>query len=349
MNTAFYARMNNSNRGRIYALILIVFFLLLYTYASSAHEQVSNKEKTFAFIPGDGLKIDIDLGDVKIVTWQQNKIHVRMRKWVSAGSEKQLVQKMQNLQVEFVSGNHRLEIRQLNRNAKNFLSSILKKTGLKRKPSSRIDLSLQVPRKVALVIILANGNISISALHGNLEIAQKEGELNLDSLYADKIDLRLGNVHSRIENLQGYSSSMVNMGISAGKGILIIEKSNIGKLVTRLKEAEGYFIGNRTSGFDVQSKTGDIFVRPVGFKNCQFRIESEHGDIHFFMPEALPCSISMETGLGRIRTPYSWVIRKRGSTHYFRLKKTNPAGGKIDIVTDFGDIQIEKIWQGEPP
>lgn len=349
MNTVFYVRKDRYKWGRSYLFILIVFFLLCHAYASSAHEQVLNEEKTFALAPGDGLKIDIELGDIKIVTWEQNKIHVRMRKWVSAGSEKQAEKKMQNLQIEFVNSDHWLEIRQLNREGKNFLSNILKKTGIKKNPSSRIDLSLQVPREVALAIILANGAISISSLHGSLDIVQKEGELNLNSLFVDKIDLRLGNVCSRMKNLQGDSGPNVNMGVSADKGVLIIEKSSFGKLVARLQEAEGYFIGNRVSGFNVQSKTGDVFVRPVDFKNCRFKIESERGDIHFFLPEVLPCSISMETGLGRIRTPYSWTIRKRGSTHYFRSKKKNPARGKIDMVSDFGDIQIEKIWQDRSP
>ena len=58
--------------------------------------------------------------------------------------------------------------------------------------------------------------------------------------------------------------------------------------------------------------------------------------------ESPSCSITLETGLGMFKSSHSWNVKKRGSGYIYKFEKTNPANGKIELFTDFGDIYIEK-------
>ena len=46
-----------------------------------------------------------------------------------------------------------------------------------------------------------------------------------------------------------------------------------------------------------------------------------------------------------IESEHPWNIKKDGSGYEFHLEKTDPNNGKMEITTDFGDINIEKNWE----
>ena len=190
------------------SLTLISFCLLLFLFSSSdAYELVKTEQKTFNLRSGSTLQMTVDIGNIKLIIWDEEKVFVQIRKWVDASSESQAEKKMQKLEVDFIEENNLLVISQLNRQDKSFFSNVLKKTGLKKKSSSRIDFVLKVPSRLTVIIDHTKGKIEIDSLLGTIEIKQDEGELFLNELSLDKLDLHLGSVQTKIQKLKGQNNS----------------------------------------------------------------------------------------------------------------------------------------------
>jgi len=312
------------------------------TFSGFAHELVRPEKKTFDLKSGSELRLILDFGDITISTWDKNQVYIEIKKWVEADNLKKAEKKIEELQVEFVHRNDFLEIRELKRTDKGYFSKILKKTGLKKSSSSRIDFLLKVPKHLDIFIDQNTGKIKIDTLHGNLNIEQKKGSLNLNYLSLDKVDLRLRKTQAKIQNLKGNTIPGANIAISAKEGNLIFQDNMIGKLVFDLDDSDCYLTRNRIVDCDIETKNGDVFLHPLDLNESNYKITSERGDMNLLITASPLCSIKLETGLGLMRSEHPWNIKKRGSGRYYEFKKSNPNRGKLEIITDLGDIYIEK-------
>ncbi len=330
----------------VFFVVILLSSLLIFGISTSfTQELVQTDEKTFDFKSGSTLLLTLDVGNVEISTWDQDKIHIRLRKWVDAGSRDKAQELMEKLQVEFIQQRDVFEIRQLKQGSGNPFSRLLKITGLKKSASSRIDFILRVPNRLKLQIIKNEGIVIVDSLTGSINLKQKTGELQLNSIFADKIDLDLDEVETKIVNLKGNISTKTNVAVSSNKGNLIFQDCRIGKLVARLKNSDCFLIGNSISNCDFESKTGDIFFRPVDYNQSFFNISTKKGDVFFLISESPLCQVFLETGLGMIKSEHPWDIIKSGSGFSVNLEKTDSNTGKIVIITDFGDIFIKKNWE----
>ena len=249
-----------SGLKRLFFLVFLFSSILIFRISASyTHELVKTEEKTFDLISGSSLEITVSVGNIEISTWNLDKIFVRFRKWTDAGSQHKAQKLMEKLQVEFIQQKDVFEIRQLKQGSGNPFSNLLKKAGLQKSSSSRIDFILRVPRRLKLKINLEAGKIIIDSLAGIFDLKQKKGELQLNSLMVDKIDLDLDDVHANIVNLKGEVSSKANVVVSIDKGNLIFQECLMGKMVVRLKDSNCFLAGNSITNCDIESKTGDVF------------------------------------------------------------------------------------------
>ena len=134
------------------------------------------------------------------------------------------------------------------------------------------------------------------------------------------------------------------MTVSAKKGDFILRDSLVGKMIARMKETNSYLVGDEISDCDIETDTGDIFIRPLNFKDSKFKTFSEKGDVYLLVSERFPCSLKLETGLGVIKSTHPWEIKKRGSGYFYKIKKTGTNIGNMEIVTELGDIFVENSW-----
>ena len=116
-----------------------------------------------------------------------------------------------------------------------------------------------------------------------------------------------------------------------------------------MKETNSYLVGDEISDCDFETDSGDLFIRPLNFKDDKFKSFSETGDVYLVVSNQFPCSLKLETGLGVIKSAHPWEIKKRGSGHYYKFDKSNSNKGKMEIITDFGDIFVENEWSKDKP
>lgn len=322
-----------------------LFFLAigLISTSLSAYELVKTEHRTFSIPLEATLRIIVDVGNVEISGWGKNTVRVQMRKWVNANTRKKAEKKMANLEVEFVQKENSLEIRELNRQENNFLANVLRKTGLKKDSSHRIDFVLTVPSRLSFEIEHGRGKIFLKGIHGNLSVKQREGKFRLSSAALDKVDLRFGRVRARISHLTGDRSPNANVAVSTQKGEFILLDSAIAKFVARNKESDNYLVANRISNCDIESEEGDIFLRPIEEERSHYKVFSVRGDVYLLIGGDPRCSVSLETGLGLIKSVHPWRIRKRGSGYYYF--SPDSSSGSMSIITDLGDIMVEAVWQ----
>ncbi len=328
-------------------VIILAIFLFLWTECRQAlgYELVQTENKDFSLHSGASLSLIVISGNIEVHSWGKEEVHLSMRKWVVADSRQQAEAEMMDLKVEYSQKEDFLEIQQLNREENSYLANLLRKTGLKKEITARIDFALFVPTRIQLRINQYKGKTSVDSLTGNVSVNQKNGVLELNFLSADILDLMLGDVQANLHDLRGETGVAATMTATLNQGNFILQDSQLGKLMVRAEEADCYLVNNRITNSDLENKEGDIFLNPIALQDSRYQTKTEKGDIFLILSAEPACSLFLETNFGMIQTLYDWQIEKNASGCFFDHQSGNPHSGRMEVTTDFGDIYIQKNWQ----
>jgi DUF4097 and DUF4098 domain-containing protein YvlB len=209
----------------------------------------------------------------------------------------------------------------------------------------RFNLDLQLPRSVALAISTRNGNVSVSGMKGNVELASDHGDINADQISGDAA-LRLHNGKLVARNVTG------NVSVEGGRDSTIadvggtvtmtgsfpgeVELSHISKRVhfmtsrTDLEFAK--LDGDLTMEMDSMRASGVQGPLRMTTKSKTIRLEDLSGDAHIENTNST-VELRPKLPLGNLD-----ITNNRGEID---LTLPANAGFQLDAESKGGDIESD--------
>jgi len=328
----------------LWAIFLAPALLLLLNSVVSGYELTQEQGREISFRAGQLLSVWLQSGEVRVHRLSRGKPHVRIKKWVEAATQKRAEERLAQLTLDFSVTDSGLDIRQMDRSTRLPLGGLLRSAGLVRPGASKIILELFLPRRASLRVVQKAGLVRIDSLQGNVEVRLERGKLRLRHQMADKVDLRLGAVDARLLNVYGPPDGELYVAAEQKRGRLVLRNCRIYRLVVRSNDGDVFLVGNRLVQGDIQTESGDIFLRPR-LRSTRFLLcQTKSGDFFVKLAPYPACRLVAETGLGRIFSPYAWKPVHRGGGETLRL--SNADRPEIRLISEIGDIFIQPLRRG---
>ncbi|MCH8125317.1 DUF4097 family beta strand repeat protein [candidate division KSB1 bacterium] len=324
---------------------IILFFLLPCFLFASDYEITETETHHFEISPNTLLELRLGSGNLNIATWGKPTIQILVRKWAKANNREKAESKLKELKIEFTLGNNKLFVHQLSRGSNNPFSSLLKFTGIKKTPSTKIDFELTVPKSIRLKIDKKDGSAIIEGIRGNITIEQKKGILEITNILAQNLELKLDEVQTKISNLNGQNGVDPHLSISIKQGEIVLDNSKLIRLVIKSKDADIYLVGNEIRSGEIETKSGDFFFNPNLKLKAKIRVRSDSGDMFLILPDFPESKIIAETALGVIRSAHQWEIKKSGGISILEYNGNKKNNEVCEFFSDIGDIFIQRKWQ----
>jgi DUF4097 and DUF4098 domain-containing protein YvlB len=195
-----------------------------------------------------------------------------------------------------------------------------------------IDLTLQLPRQVNLIVQTEHGDVRVEKLEGALRLNTKHGDLSLHHI--------TGAVET--STLRG------DICLEHFKGTHIVFDSRSGDLYLRDAEAErvrlhathGDISVERlsTQQLSIETVKGDIEVELLQPLTGEARLTAVSGDIELHLPDSNDCEVSLRTVAGDIECALSCREVQRERNSYRGI--CGEGRGSLSAETVSGDVSI---------
>jgi len=150
--------------------------------------------------------------------------------------------------------------------------------------NARADVSIMVPRDVALKFGVVNATALISGLHGNGTMSTVSGELVLDGIQGD---VQLNSVSGEIS-----------------------VRNHTGKVAAHTVSGDVTVTG-AVSAFSSDGVSGDVFLDLSGVPD-DVKVNTVSGAVNARLDEAAPCAYTISTVSGRLQLDASQITGVRG-------------------------------------
>lgn len=353
----------------IYTLITVCYLSLMVTevWAKNKMEDKKVIEKSFN-VPSDVL-LDLSnkYGDVKINTWNSNKINVRAEITVSAGSQELLDETMNRISIDFEQGSNYLEVKTLiaERQDQNWGWNWGNK---KNSYCYNVHYTIDMPMDGSVDIYNKYGDIDLDEINGGVDIELKYGDLETKDIN-NNLELDLGYGNADIGNIQNVDMNIKYSNIEVitcdqfeleskyssyeieSVEVLDIYDSKydkyrideIGKLESDNKYTS-FNIKRLNDELDIDCSYGNLRIAEVGNNFTVINIDCAYTPIEIDINERSGAKVKVENSYGSIDYPEAGS----GQLDYIKdgnektLNGTIGNGlGVITIYSKYGSIDIE--------
>ena len=133
-------------------------------------EHMERIEEQFSVEPGGTLKIDADLGGIRIETGDEHKVDVLVEKWIARYSEAKARRELEDVEVE------------LSQHANDVRIEVNKPGLFKRNKRVRVKMTVRVPISFNLALKTAGGDIEVADLQGNVKAGTAGGDIDIGTI-----------------------------------------------------------------------------------------------------------------------------------------------------------------------
>ncbi|MBU1098245.1 MAG: DUF4097 domain-containing protein [Bacteroidetes bacterium] len=269
-------------------------------------------EKYFKVVPGQQIKIETDMGDIKVFTWDKNEVYIKI-----TGNKKA----KDKIYFEFDQNETGVYV-----HAEKEGSSWFNWFG-----GIELKYEIKVPEQFNAYLNTSGGDISLFDLNGKAELKTSGGDVTALNCGGDML-LKTSGGDIKVENHQGN----IDMYTSGGdidtknvKGNLESQTSG-GDIKLDVKDGTVYA---STSG-------GDVTLRYSG-ENMGIKLKTSGGDIRMYVPGSFGGDADLKTTGGDIRVDLPNTKVQNVSKSKWQGELNN--GGKyIECRTSGGDITIKQ-------
>jgi hypothetical protein len=322
------------------------------------------------------LRVNDDLGAVRISTATDNKITVVVRKRVAGDDQKDAEKyNQQSKPVISVAGN----------------TMVLEAKAQAGNHAVQNDLDISIPRKMGVHIMARKGDVSVDGREGEVEIGDQHGEvsvenvtgnvkLNLDRSSA-KVEQVTGDVHidghlnevsltdvkgsvqldgefeesvklARISKNVSFKSSRTDMEFSRIDGELDLDDDDLHAdkitgpvhLTTRSKQIR---LEDVSGDVRLQDENGGIEVSMRSLGNVQ--IDSHNGDVQLSVPDKAGFRLDARAQDGEIQSDFSELKIENGDHEGTATGSVGNGSSHIVINNQHDGIEIRKASAAESP
>lgn len=327
-------------------------------------------EQTFS--PGNSLRVVSDRGAVTVLSWDQEKIKVSIRKKVYASSEGDARGVNENTRPTLSTAGN---VVTLNANTgaaggrrveTNFEVYLPKKAPVE-VATSRGDVAVR-GRDADVKLATAHGNTEVSDIGGNVNISLRGGSARAEKVSGDvslagRVDdttfaniggnLRLSgdffgtmNV-SKVAKSVHFTSSRTDMELARLDGDLTMEsgemraKSLAGpvRIVTRSKDIR---LEDVTGDVKVEDTNAEIEVHAGKLPVGNISIDNRKGRIQVVLPAKSAFQVSARATRGDIQSDFPELKVQSSDRESTASGSVGTGGGQIRLSTEHGDIEIRK-------
>ncbi len=301
----------NDNK-KLIAIIFIGLLGLLLNSNLVAGELKVLHEKTFDVNPGELLELYTSTGDVKITTWGENKVYVKV-----LGNSK--AEKRFEFSFERTSRGVKIVAEKEGGSWFSWFSSV------------ELKYEIKVPNEFDSYIKTSGGDIDLSGVMGNAELKTSGGDIEANNTHGDFLAKTSGG----------------DIQLLSHNGDMELSTSG-GDVETRNCEGS---LDARTSGGDIKLETangsvsagtsgGDVELKYMGV-NKGISLSSSGGDITAIIPSDLKADALLKTSGGDVTCRFSSAkANKITSSKYEGV--FNGGGEKLSCSTSGGDVTVRE-------
>ncbi|MCK5146958.1 DUF4097 family beta strand repeat protein [bacterium] len=324
---------------KIYAVSLLV----LTSYGLSMADEIRKEEvKTIAFKAGGTIRLSTNEGDINIESWDREEVQIRMIKRVWGRNRQEAEDMLEGIEVAIRKSPGRLVIREIAPDGPRRIS-ILKifNKELWNWRSPVVDFELKVPRNINMRIKGDEGDVELYNLEGKFSIDVDEGNVYLDKLQLENLDLRLDEGDAELKDCNQKTTGLVK--IYTDEGRIVLDSGTFDELDLAADEGDIIIRESKIHRLWISADEGDIDAAFSPMNDGSYRIEVDEGDVDIALPASVSLKIYLYADEGHIDNSFNLRLSESddGEKIDGRIGKGN--NGHLKVVTEEGDIYIGKI------
>ena len=320
------------------------FFLGLSLSGRTLSMEISRvEEKTFKLSPNGSVSLTADEGSIMVKTWEKDEVYLKMTKRAWGRNRHEAERLLNEIQVQIYKDDDHLVIKELDHGRGEhfnffdlFDGNFWREKGWRR---GVVDYELTVPRKVRLRLKADEGDVEILEAAGELTIDVDEGDVKLERVSSEKIQVNVDEGDVKIYGNDNKSQTFCSVNTDEGR--ILVEDGMFEELSLRADEGDIVLRNIKASHFLLSSDEGDIWVDFQPIENGVYRMRTDEGDIEIFLPPDVSLRVRMRTEEGNIESDFNLPVIKRNDGEVME-GVIGHDGGVLKAYTNEGDIFLGK-------
>lgn len=352
---------------KLIAILMIVPSVLLATEHTGKYTKTKKIHKEFSISNDGNFKITNKYGNIKITTWDENRIVIDVYIETNGNDEKKVIDKLKNISVDFDSDPSSVTAK-----------TIIQKSGYSgwslfghnNNIGIKINYTIKMPATNMLKVYNDYGNISIDKLLGKAEINCDYGKLFIGELHHSENYININyNGESTIEYIKGgtinsdYSTIEIeksdNLNITSDYSHIQIGTAKNLKYQCDYGDLKAENIGSITGNSDyfhvkiknlsdtakLSSDYGSIKIGNILSGFSLIKITTEYGNIKLGIEGKTPYNFKANVEYGNLKfdqTDYTFLkkVTKNSSKFYQGYYKKENSTSSINLQSNYGSISI---------
>jgi len=328
-------------RNALTFLILSCFLVPTLSTPVKSSEIKKVEKRQFKITPGGYVTVKGDEGFIRVNSWDKPEVKLIMIKRAWGRSKEEAQRNLKKLDIQITEFENRLEIQLLKPNQNRHISfwDLFDPdtwSGSYRSPT--VDFELTVPRQINLNLSSDEGDVTVAAITGDVEIEVDEGDISINEIHFNELSLVTDEGDIEGFNLKNPDG---RLSIEVDEGDVNLEDVNVRRL--RIECDEGNITINKLASHscNISIDEGDVELEISLLNNDRYDINSDEGNVSFYLPQTPDARFDLETLDGAIRSDFEVRIIKREDGYRCR---TTLGDGKalIKTYTDEGIIYLRQ-------
>jgi DUF4097 and DUF4098 domain-containing protein YvlB len=288
--------------SRLFALAAVAT-LLSVTVAQASVEKDTIK-RSFSVEPGGTLYIDVDRGNVTVVTFDGDQVHVEMDRLVNSNNAEQ---------VKRILARHEWEIERDGSDI--VVESQFENDGRRRTEEFRLKVLVKVPHEYNVDFSTGAGTVEVSDLRGYVNGKTGAGNITIGEIEGD-VEVRSGSGNIKIEGVVG------NLEVQSGAG-------NI-----RLGYVEGQI--------EAATGAGDITARITRQPRRDSHLESGAGNVLVYLEPEIGLMVNAKASVGSASCDFGLEVQGRWMSKSFS-GRINGGGPDLTLRSGVGNVSLKRM------
>jgi hypothetical protein len=324
-------------------LVLLLFLTGTAVASARVVKETRKIEKQFRFTPGGQIVLTADEGDIRIVTWDRDEVHLTMTKVAYGRDREEAEDMLKMMEVDIRESGDRLFIEEGRwREEYRFNFWDLFDGDFWRGRGRRtayIDFDLKVPENVNLRLVCDEGDVEISETRGELLVNVDEGDIYLDDIVSDRVIIEVDEGDLVLRGFEDSDSGIWE--IRTDEGDLTLDSGRIHEL--NLYSDEGEILLTHTDVYQMILETdeGDISADFQPAQDGRYKVTTDEGNLSITLPAGCDLDVLARTMDGSIRCDFPIEIDREGDGSKAK-GQLGSGGGEMRLYTDEGHLEIKK-------
>ncbi len=287
--------------------------MMLFSNLTQADDLKLLHDETFSTSPEMTLNLESDAGDVKISTWSESKVSIKVHANKNAA---------ERLDFEFGPDQNGIMVK------------AEKKSRYKSLRKVNLKFDIQLPKSYHVTLSTGGGDLDIKDLKGNLDISTSGGDIYLKWIEG-AVEASTAGGDIDLKSCQGQ----IDIRTSGGD----IDGDDFSGELTAKTSGGSIDLEGSDAPIDASTSGGDVSLAYSG-RNFGIELKTSGGDITLELPSDFQADLDLNTSAGDIVCEFAVTATRSKKFVSDELEGDINGGGElIDCETSAGDIEIRKL------